>query len=97
MFWRSSGTASGPRPRGPGASEAARSEAHDRFHIQSKIYMCCKKPVTHVKFLDAQRQALVLKLETCVQSTQLPLNVFYFQERRKSLPFSAILSVLSIL
>ena len=61
------------------------------------LSQCCKELLMCVKFLDAQRQALVLKLETCVQSTQLPLNVFYFQERRKSLPFSAILSVLSIL
>lgn len=96
---------SGPVPCGraspaPHLDPGPGDQGPQRQHIQklridfaSVRNRCCKKPLTRVRFLEARRQALVPKLEASrVQSAQLPLPSFSFQERRKILPFSAILS-----
>ena len=57
----------------------------ERRGAQVSLSQCCKELFTCVNFLDAQRQALVLKLKTSrtQESSQLLLDIFFFRNEGK--------------
>ena len=65
----------------------------ERRGAQVSLSQCCKELFTCVNFLDAQRQALVLKLKTSrtQESSQLLLDIFFFRNEGKFSHFWAIL------
>ena len=56
-----------------------------RRGAQVSLLQCCKELLTCVKFLDAQRQSLVLKLKTSStqESSQLILDIFFLRNEGK--------------